>query len=346
MSQSPGSRPPPAVDAAYFDGLTARRHRVRLTLVGDVLHMDGDAVSRVATLRELRVSEPMGRAPRLITFPDGAYCEVRDHGGLAHLLAASGHRERAHIRWQFDLRMVLASLVLFVGLGLGAYFVGLPAAAEWAAPAVPGGVRRAISQQTLEFIDGGLMSASRLPAERVRPIAERFGDLRPPGDGGPIGHQVLFRHGGRLGANALALPDGTLIVTDQLVKLSASDDEVVAVLTHELGHVARHHGLRMVFQSSLVGVFLAWYIGDVSSLLAAAPAVLLEARYSREMESEADAYGAAMLRENGMSPGLLADMLARLEAASDVKDRDVPRYLGTHPDTEARIRALREGPPR
>lgn len=343
MSQSPGSRPVPPVDATFFDGLTTRRHRVRLTLLGDVLHMDGDSASRVAALRQLRISEPMGRAPRLVTFQDGAYCEVRDHDGLAHLLAASGHRERAHIRWQFDLRMVVASLALFVGLGFAAYFFGLPAAAEWAAPAVPDGVRRAISEQTLEFIDGGLMSASRLPAERVRPIVEQFGKMRPPGGGAPIAHKVLFRHGGRLGANALALPDGTLVVTDQLVKLASSDEEVVAVLTHELGHVARHHGLRMVFQSSLVGVFLTWYVGDVSSLLAAAPAVLLEARYSRDMETEADAYGAAMLRANGMSPGLLADMLERLEGASERKGEDVPNYLGSHPDTASRVRSLRGG---
>jgi Zn-dependent protease with chaperone function len=345
VNQNPGRFSPPAVDATYFDGLTTRRHGVRLTLLGDVLHMDGDSASRVAALRQLRISEPMGRAPRLITFPDGTYCEVRDHARLAQLLGASGHRERAHIRWQFDLRMVLASLALFVGLGFAAYFVGLPAAAEWAAPAVPDGVRKAISQQTLDFIDGGLMSASRLPAERVRPIVEGFGKLRPPGGGGPVGHRVLFRNGGRLGANALALPDGTLIVTDQLVKLSSSDDDVIAVLTHELGHVARHHGLRMVFQSSLVGVFLTWYVGDVSSLLAAAPAVLLEARYSRGMESEADAYGAAMLRDNGMSPGLLADMLERLEAASKGKDKggDVPDYLGSHPDTGSRVRSLRGG---
>jgi Zn-dependent protease with chaperone function len=343
VSHNSAFRPPPPVDAIFFDGLTARRHGVRLTLVGESLHMDGESASRVAAVRELRISEPMGRAPRLITFPDGTYCEVRDHARLAQLLAASGYRDRAHIRWQFDWRMVLASLGLFVGLGFAAYFVGLPAAAEWAAPAVPDGVRRAISEQTLEFIDGGLMSASRLPAQRVRPIVERFCKLRPPGGGAPIGYKVLFRHGGRLGANALALPDGTLIVTDQLVKLSSSDEEVVAVLTHELGHVARHHGLRMVFQSSLVGVFMTWYIGDVSSLLAAAPAVLMEARYSREMESEADAYGAAMLRDNGMSPGLLADMLERLEAASERKDGDVPNYLGTHPETASRVRSLRGG---
>ena len=76
-------------------------------------------------------------------------------------------------------------------------------------------------------------------------------------------------------------------------------------------------------------------------LLAAAPAALLQARYSRGMESEADTWGAAMLRENGMSPGLLASILERLESAHRGKGIDVPEYLNSHPETEARIRALR-----
>ena len=233
-----------AVDAVYFDGRSTKRHAVRLTLSDDVLHMHGETAARESALADLRVSEPMGVAPRLITFADGTYCEVRDHGALAHLLEAGGHRDRAHVRWQFDLRMVLASSAFFVVLAIAGYFIGLPLAAELAAPALPAGVRQAISEQTLELIDSGMFSASKLAAERTEPIVRRFAGMRTPG-GEAIGHRVLFRDGGAFGANAFALPDGTLVVTDQLVQLAANDDEVLAVLTHELGHTARHHGLRL-----------------------------------------------------------------------------------------------------
>lgn len=342
MSIGDSSAAVPSVDAVFFDGRSTKRHAVRLTLSGDVLQMQGETAARAAPLAELRVSEPMGAAPRLITFADGAYCEVRDHAALAHLLAAGGHRDRAHVRWQFDLRMVLASSALFVVLAIAGYFIGLPLAAELAAPAVPAGVRQAISEQTLDLIDSGMFSASKLAPARTGPIVHRFAGMRAPG-GEAIAHRVLFRDGGAFGANAFALPDGTLVVTDQLVLLAANDDEVLAVLTHELGHTARHHGLRMVLQGSLVGLFLTWYIGDASTLLAAAPAALLQARYSRGMESEADAWGAGMLRENGMSPGLLANILERLESAHRGKGIGVPEYLNSHPDSEARIRALRAG---
>ena len=60
----------------------------------------------------------------------------------------------------------------------------------------------------------------------------------------------------------------------------------------------------MLLQSSAVGAFLTFYIGDISNLLAAAPAALLQARYSQDLERQADDYGAALLLHNGMSPCL------------------------------------------
>lgn len=333
----------PAVDAVFFDGRSARQHAVRLGIRDGRVHMTGATAAREAPLAELRISEPMGKAPRLITFADGAFCEVRDHAALAHLLAASGHRDRAHVRWQFDWRMVAATCLAFVALALAAYFYGLPVAARLAAPAVPESAIKLMSEQTLDFMDARLMSPSKLAPAEVEPLVRRFAALRPP-EATSIAHRVLFREANkRIGANAFALPDGTLVVTDQLFRLAGSQDEVIAVLAHELGHVAERHGLRMVLQSTAVGMFLAFYLGDVSTVLAAAPAALLQASYSRDMEREADDYGAAMLRENGLSPALLANMLERLEKAHRDKNGDVPEYLSSHPATDARIRALRGG---
>ena len=331
-----------SVDAVFFDGHSARQHPVQLCIRDDCLQMTGDTASREAPMAELRISEPMGAAPRLITFADGAFCEVRDHATLAHLLAATGHRDRAHVRWQFDWRMVAATCLAFVALALAGYFYGLPLGARLAAPSVPRSAVELMSEQTLAFIDAHLMSPSKLPQEEVEPLTRRFAAMRAP-LGATIAHRVVLRDGGRIGANAFALPDGTLVVTDQLYRLADSEDEVIAVLAHELGHTAERHGLRMVLQGSAVGMFLTFYVGDVSSLLAAAPTALLQARYSRDMENEADAYGAAMLRENGLSPALLANMLERLEKSHRDKGGALPEYLSSHPETDARIRALRSG---
>ena len=75
------------------------------------------------------------------------------------------------------------------------------------------------------------------------------------------------------------------------------------------------HGLQLLLQSSAVGAFWTLYIGDISTLLAAAPAAVVQARYSQDLERQADDYGAALLIHNGMSPALLADALKKLAAS-------------------------------
>jgi predicted Zn-dependent protease len=96
-----------------------------------------------------------------------------------------------------------------------------------------------------------------------------------------------------------------------------------------------------MIQSSVVSILVTWYIGDISALAAAAPAALLEARYSRDLEREADAYAAAALRINGLSPTLLADILERMSAErGDLPD--ALAYLSTHPTSAERIAQLRQ----
>jgi Zn-dependent protease with chaperone function len=101
----------------------------------------------------------------------------------------------------------------------------------------------------------------------------------------------------------------------------------------------------MLIQSSIVGIVVAWYVGDVSNIAAGLPTMLLQAGYSRDHEREADAYAAAMLRFNGIPPARLGDMLAKLEAAhlaSQNEAEDSPLdYLSSHPVTRERVEALR-----
>jgi Zn-dependent protease with chaperone function len=95
----------------------------------------------------------------------------------------------------------------------------------------------------------------------------------------------------------------------------------------------------MLLQNSAVGAFMAFYFGDISPLLAAAPAAVLQAKYSQEFEQQADAYGATLLLHNGMSPSLLADALSKLAKLHPAFSNG--GYLASHPSTAERIRRLR-----
>lgn len=333
--------------AHYYDGRSAKRHEVALTLAGEAVRVQGDGIDRIGPLHDLRISEPMGDAPRLVTFPDGAFCEVRDHEGLEAMLQQTGHRDHFIVRWQFSLRWIAASTMLCVAVFAAAYVWGLPWLAKHLADEVPDSMVQAASDQALDSLDHSLAGPSEIPVARQEEIIRGFDRMRPP-DGQPVPHRIVFRSSKALRANALALPSGTIIVTDGLVGLAQKDEELLGVLAHELGHVRARHGLRMMLQSSIVGLVTAWYIGDVSSILAAAPAVLLQANYSRDFEREADAYAAAMLKANGVPLGRLADLLERLEisrhkgAPAAGEDAHAIDYLSSHPATAERLRALRE----
>jgi Zn-dependent protease with chaperone function len=166
----------------------------------------------------------------------------------------------------------------------------------------------------------------------------------------------LSFHASPIGANAFALPGGSIVVTDDLVALAPEPAHIAAVITHELGHVAGRHGLRNLIQASVVATVIGLWTGDMSSLATSGATLLLSTTYSRQFEREADAYGAALLLHSGRSPALLAEMLERLEASAGEGDQAagggdetaaedwagrLGRYLSTHPPTPERIAHLR-----
>src|SRR5690606_4047665 len=142
-------------------------------------------------------------------------------------------------------------------------------------------------------------------------------------------YRIEFRRGGDFGANALALPHGALVVTDELVFLLEDDRELLGVLAHEIGHVVHRHALRSVLQNSAVFVVIALVTGDVSSgavLGGALPAFLLQRRFSRAFEREADAHALATLRAAKIPPQHFAEALERLGGEHGETDSKLLNY--------------------
>ena len=330
------------IQANYFDGKSATRHAVTLSVSGDRARIIGDGIARDESLASLRVSEPMGSAPRLITFADGAICEVSDHAGLNEILAQTGYQEKAVVRWQQNGAWVIGALLFSIAIVWGAYRFGLPVFADAIAQQLPEKSIAKLGEHVLESLDESVFKPSELPDARQKEIIAGFEKLLPP-NGKKVSHTIRFRNSPQIGANAFALPSGDIVMTDELVALAKDDREIHAVLAHELGHLDQRHSLRQLLQGTIVGLVISWYVGDVSSILASAPAAILQARYSRDFEREADAYGAALLKHNHISPGYLANMLERLEKAHGVrKDDEGSDYFSTHPGTQERVRVLRE----
>jgi len=100
-----------------------------------------------------------------------------------------------------------------------------------------------------------------------------------------------------------------------------------------------------------VAIALAAYFGDVSSLAGALSGFILQAKYSRDFERDADRYAAITLKANNLSPRLLGSFLNKLEEAhnkktgSRGKDKTLD-YLSSHPSTDERMKEMEKIPDR
>lgn len=144
--------------------------------------------------------------------------------------------------------------------------------------------------------------------------------------------------------NAFVLPSGKIGVTTSLLALARNDDQLAAVLGHEVGHVVARHAAERYSNTAVAGVGLSVLQGAagdygqaVGSIggLAAQYGVLLP--YSRRDELEADRLGVDYMAAAGYRP-TEAVALWRIMAAQ--RQGGLPEFASTHPSDQTRIDAL------
>jgi len=309
---------------------------------------DAELLRSVETF-DVRVSPRLGDTPRYLTFSDGARFETDDNEAVDTLLSRLNLRPWTQIihvmesRWHY----ILAALVLMVLIIWGAVQFGVPLTARLLAARLPESVMDHASEKTLRLLDQKLLGPSGLSDQVKTRLSDHFQLLV---EASPAIHlRVLFRKGGRIGANAFALPDGTIIFTDEMVKMAVDDDELLAVMAHETGHVVCRHGVRTLIQDSLLSFILLAFTGDVSGtseLFLGLPVLLTQLSYSREFEREADQYALDWLRSRQISPVHFANLIRRMDEAqretSGSGERRWTGYLSTHPLNEERMARFEE----
>ena len=139
--------------------------------------------------------------------------------------------------------------------------MGLAGGRARACALTPQPVIEAIDVLTRKSIDSTLAQPSGLSQDRREALRAGFVQLagrsslsQPP--------ELLFRIVPAIGPNALALPGGSVLLTDALVALARSDDEILGVLAHELGHVEGRHGLRQAYAAAGFIVAAGMVAGD------------------------------------------------------------------------------------
>ena len=358
--------------ARFFDGLSSQPTLCGLTLVpsegknGVGLRLDrapGDATAHPETpLRAFTATQiewPDAGATRIavIRFDDGSQAQLdgRDAATLAQALHAAGYRplglhalaQRMAASW----RLLALGTAACVGLSVLVWLYGVPLAASAITRALPVPWDTQLGTQALQTLDQSWLKPSSLPDERRQQITRDFAALvlKAWPDGSAPTYRLEFRAarqrlkspGPASGANALALPGGTLVLTDELVAV-AEPDALLGVLAHELGHIQRRHATRMAVEGALLGTGVAVITGDVTSVLATAPVLLATLSFSRAHELEADCYALTTLQRAGVSTLPLASLLETIAAAPAGEPNPRSDVLSSHPSTPARAQLLRD----
>ncbi|MFT3898427.1 MAG: M48 family metallopeptidase [Thermomonas sp.] len=327
----------------WFDGRSSRGREVSLEREDDSLRLrTGDGREERWPLREVALNPRLGNTPRILRREGHGQVECPDAPELAQWFPVPPSRIEAAADWLERRRLAIAfSAAAVVVLTLAFVRFGVPWMALRIAEHMPAAVERQLSDQVVAVLERTHLHASRLPATRQRALQAGFAALvRGEPRAGQM--RLLVVDAPAIGPNAFTLPDGRIYLTDQLVALAKSDDEVMAVLAHEAGHHVHRHAIRQAIESSSVFLAAGLMFGDVSgsSLAASVPAVLLGNGFSRGHEQEADAYAFALLRRRGKSPAAFARILRRLaDTHPEGSAEGLAGYLSTHPSTRARIEA-------
>jgi len=330
-------------EALYYDGRSSASRAVRVQGYTSELRIVAEGLDERMPLKTVKVEPPIGDTPRILQLPGGAQLRTADDAAVSALFPqAAALESRVHgfeRRWPY----AVAALVVVAVASWWAVVYGVPIAAEYIAAAVPADVEAALGAQTLQVLERTGCGPSTLPATRQAALRQRLEKLSA-GLGDHHAYRLEMRACPSIGPNAFALPGGTIVMTDQLVGVAQNDDQIAAVLAHEIGHVRERHGLRAVLQGAGVLALVSTLAGDaasITSLAVALPSVLLQTGYSRNFEDQADAFALQRMRQVRVSPRAFADMLGRLEQSSAPRAGQKQDYFSTHPVTAARIeRAL------
>ncbi len=269
-----------------------------------------------------------------VRFP--AALDLESGGELAEQFSAVRSLRRVEgIRWQMWLCMMAVLSVLCL---IGGYYA-LIAIAKASIVAVPVSVDTKIGKLALESLE---LEATRVTDKViVNAVQEMVSRLEPHSELKGLTFEVRVLDSPEV--NAFCLPGGKMVVYTGLLKKAKTAEQVAGVLSHEMAHAIKRHGLQRITESLGVVVAIELLIGDVGGLVAIGVELGKSAAltsYSRELETEADIVGVQLLHAAAIDPLELAGFFEMLKDEGN----DLPaamRWLSTHPEHEARIATVR-----
>jgi beta-barrel assembly-enhancing protease len=341
---------PNPIPAGYFDGQTARRHEVMVSLseAADAIRLtfdDGQAPREIALSQLRRSGDQPGQG-------HGTVYNIHQPGDdeiqrdLARLNLPQGEFDRWLVATAPNLlqrdvpkatytRLVKAGVLAVVALGL-LIFVIIPNFAAFLANSISREREIAIGKKVvsqIEYLFAGFENTD-LGCDSPAGRAALDQMLARMIDTGLVTYDIDIRVMNDPMINAFAAPGGQVVIMRGLLDAAENPDEVAGVLAHELGHVEARDPLREAIRAAGSAGIISLAIGDVTggALTAVMAEQMISSAYTRSAEEAADSFGLALLKSAAISAKGLETFFDRI---ADL-DMDMPEVFSSHPNTEGR----------
>lgn len=233
---------------------------------------------------------------------------------------------------EFALRLGLLFVTLMAA-AVAILWAGIPLMTLMLAKAVPANVEDSLGTTTIDSI---APPAQRREDAALNAILGRLAKAAPPSrytfHAYVVDQPVV---------NAVSAPGGYIVIYRGLLDHLHGDDEVAAVLAHEMQHILRRHGLQALIRSVSFASAFSLITGDPAGALAQSGGTLTTLHHQRGDEASADREGFALLKAAGYHPEAMISMLETLDKLQ-VGEPALVHYLSTHPATRDRIARLHD----
>lgn len=344
------------IKGRYSDGKTSQMTDVFLYTDASGRIGIKDSHKAAIALSAVRISPRVGNTARYVEFPDGGMFETHENDAIDELASRLNKRGVSSLIHRLESsRRLVAITLLTVSLGAWGFIqFGIPHFSREVAMMLTDEQVSYLGIDVLKTMDEHLLEESELSQERQDELQTLFQSILETLRVDNM--RLVFRNGEKIGANAFALPDGTIVLLDELVVLADDNDEIVSIMLHEIGHVQYRHSLRMAIQGFSLAIAITLITGDVSassSIVTSLPALMIKSGYSRDMETEADTYSLVYMLNHDINPIHFATIMKKLEASHDPEtkqdsqgkeadEESLAGYFSSHPGTEDRIRRFEE----
>lgn len=266
---------------------------------------------------------------------------LRDDAIHNHPVHGKGarHKHRSSKKWPWPVKAMLVLTVIFIA-GMAGLWMNRAAITGSVAGNIPVSMEKqlgeAVYQQvkatSKEVTDPALLAQLEAVTKRLVPAVK---DSR---------YEFKFHIIENDAINAFAVPGGHIVVHTGLLKNAKRPEEIAGVLAHEIAHITLRHSLRNMVSSLGTTVIIQTIFGDFSALAEGA-STLLDQKYSRDFEREADETGWQYLLDAKIDPRGMIDFFKTLVAEENktgLKMEGAMELLSTHPATADRMAALEQ----